>query len=684
VHVTGVRDERGGILVMAAVTLPVFLLICALLVDTGNWFVHKRQLQNRADAGALAAGVEYLSQLGRCQTDPPAAATDISDVAKRYAGDPDAAVPGPKYNEQIANQSRVDVAINDGASGPCTPQRDGSVWTDVRVRESDIGTLFAGFGLNLPSITADARVGVKQITGIQHGVLPFVQETGDYVGCVWAEFVDVSTGGPVSIIRSGGSHVATLTPEAGAARRWTADVRGLNVPTRRTAIGVNYWMGSKTGGSCNFSTSHKRQLTGDNGGSPTPIDWINVFGDDTPGSDAAPLLHHFMLRPGSCGGDTAGFVHASRSCTITFSAEVDHGPNPAPSQLTVTSSNGWCTTRCVGSVTAGPSSGSGTKTTYTGQLTYDPTAVTGSRTRSQDYTQVGQQEITASWTMTSGSLTSGTSGRRRCTGRRPCTCRRSNPCRGTFETDLPGNVVQATYVADPVNSSPLSRAELMQGGSPMPNSVAADSRQTGPFTVELGNTGVDEDHVVLIRGRSRGVGSQTRTVDCGAGGTGAAIETGCASQLLVDQTGTCGPPPPFGDASLDCLDLVGAPSLASFSAAVTERFATPCTTNRWVAGSSPANLSPSDPRFAYVALTPYGETAGNSRVPIAAFGRVYVTGGRGMSCPGDDAPPRGDDGGTAIWGHLVDVVTLSDDALAGDEACDVAVALVNCKPELVR
>ena len=40
--------------------IPVFLLLAALVVDAGNWYAHKRSLQNRADAGALAAGLEYI------------------------------------------------------------------------------------------------------------------------------------------------------------------------------------------------------------------------------------------------------------------------------------------------------------------------------------------------------------------------------------------------------------------------------------------------------------------------------------------------------------------------------------------------------------------------------------------------------------------------------------------------
>ncbi len=342
--------------------------MCALVVDAGNWFTHKRQLQNRADAGALAAGVEYLAQLANCQANPSGAGLAIADAAKRYAGDPDASVPGTKYNQEITNNNDLVVAINrtnvtdasDDSDGgnPCQPHTTGdaispnadSLWTDVKVRESNIGTLFHAFGLNLPSITARARVQVKQVTGLSKGGLPFVHETGDYVDCAWAEFVDVRTGNKVSLV--GSSNPIALTADPNVPRRWTADVNGINLPSGGSAVGVNYWLGSATSGSCDFSTDLKRELPGDKNGDPAPIDWINVFDDDTPKSGAPPLLHHFFLTPGSCGPDRVGFLYSSSSCTMGFSAQVDDGPNATPSKITVTPSNGTCTTNCVSSADA--------------------------------------------------------------------------------------------------------------------------------------------------------------------------------------------------------------------------------------------------------------------------------------------------------------------------------------------
>ena len=74
--------------------IPVFLLLTALVVDVGNWYTHKRQLQNRADAAAFAAGVEYARNWKACiQTGDAAlrASTGgkIADAARQYAGDPE-------------------------------------------------------------------------------------------------------------------------------------------------------------------------------------------------------------------------------------------------------------------------------------------------------------------------------------------------------------------------------------------------------------------------------------------------------------------------------------------------------------------------------------------------------------------------------------------------------------------
>src|SRR5262245_39767866 len=86
------KEERGGIFVLSAVMIPVFLLLTALVVDAGDWYAHKRQLQNRADAAAFAAGVEYAKNWKACVqngdlTLKASTALKIADAARTYSAD---------------------------------------------------------------------------------------------------------------------------------------------------------------------------------------------------------------------------------------------------------------------------------------------------------------------------------------------------------------------------------------------------------------------------------------------------------------------------------------------------------------------------------------------------------------------------------------------------------------------
>jgi putative Flp pilus-assembly TadE/G-like protein len=171
-------DERGVVMALSAIMIPVLLLLTALVIDTGDWYAHKRQLQNRADAGAFAAGVAYAQNWKACvQNGDPIlkanTAVKIADFARQYAGDPEAidyaggVLPTELHNTEIANQAKLDVVINsndpdytngtdytDGQgaptiANPCAVHTIGDYysapghWTDVRVKERDLPYLSA-------------------------------------------------------------------------------------------------------------------------------------------------------------------------------------------------------------------------------------------------------------------------------------------------------------------------------------------------------------------------------------------------------------------------------------------------------------------------------------------------------------------------------------------------------------
>ena len=191
-------DEGGAILVLSAVMMPLFLLILALVVDVGDWYTHKRQLQNRADAAAFAAGVEYARNWKACVQTGDAAlkfstAREIANAARQYAADPEAAdyspdpLPTQLYNAEIANQTKLDVIINSDSSNNYTDDTDltdggagnvatpcfnhtgdpegispgGGQWTDVKVKERELPSLFGSIGLPLSRNIARARIEIR-------------------------------------------------------------------------------------------------------------------------------------------------------------------------------------------------------------------------------------------------------------------------------------------------------------------------------------------------------------------------------------------------------------------------------------------------------------------------------------------------------------------------------------------
>jgi Flp pilus assembly protein TadG len=55
------NSQKGMILVLAAVLMPLIMAFSGLAIDVGSLYVHKARLQNAADAAALAGGSQYAS-----------------------------------------------------------------------------------------------------------------------------------------------------------------------------------------------------------------------------------------------------------------------------------------------------------------------------------------------------------------------------------------------------------------------------------------------------------------------------------------------------------------------------------------------------------------------------------------------------------------------------------------------
>lgn len=62
------NHQRGHILIMSALLLPMLFAICGFAVDGGNAYYHKSKLQNSVDAAAIAGGYRYGERESRDDT----------------------------------------------------------------------------------------------------------------------------------------------------------------------------------------------------------------------------------------------------------------------------------------------------------------------------------------------------------------------------------------------------------------------------------------------------------------------------------------------------------------------------------------------------------------------------------------------------------------------------------------
>ena len=174
------KDERGAVLLIVAVGMFALVFIVAAVVDTANWFEHRRHLQLQADAAALAGAGSISLPLSSCSN------ATISAAAHNYGG-ADANNPTALYNAQIGGvaASKLHILINsrgyfgDADAGdynggaPCansppnefcrsaTDSTVGAPGVDIKATESDLPWFFGGL---VPRINAHARVCLMQET----------------------------------------------------------------------------------------------------------------------------------------------------------------------------------------------------------------------------------------------------------------------------------------------------------------------------------------------------------------------------------------------------------------------------------------------------------------------------------------------------------------------------------------
>jgi Flp pilus assembly protein TadG len=164
---TVLRSEKGAVLVVVAVLMVIFMGFAALVVDLGNLFVTRNQLQNVSDGSALAGtrvlgniyqGLPYSEQVGfECDED---CVTKIQTAALDVAGNNWAA-------GAIMNVRVEDVLIGqwDGAAFTETLTNPDAVHVVARrdtLANGPVATFFArAIGVDESAVTASATAALS-------------------------------------------------------------------------------------------------------------------------------------------------------------------------------------------------------------------------------------------------------------------------------------------------------------------------------------------------------------------------------------------------------------------------------------------------------------------------------------------------------------------------------------------
>jgi hypothetical protein len=658
-----IRDDHGSVLIFVAVMVPVLIAAFAIVVDVGNWFVHKRSLQNEVDAAALAGG----SAWGDCFNGAGTAALEA--VAAKYAGG--------TYNLQVGGSVKgtLGVAYNsttyppnppagvgpdDTTPDPCVPT-NGRFIFDVKATEKAVPLLLNGLVPTAgPDIHATARVELRQVLAL-HGLLPLgVPDVRPQF--VFVQFVDEdNAGSPITSwvqLAKGGT--------VGINQYWTLPVGTPSVPVTISSnnIGVRVRL---VGGSDPAAACGQTLVDCYDAGSVNGI--VHIRGWSS--AAAAPAVRNAWLLPGTCAPDS---YFATGTCSGGLQAEVDlgttHPLNPATGASAVINAS---------------VDGNGTI-----PLTPPPTPTAGFNTwnlnQGLPFTSTGPHTVSLAWKwqQTSGTWTS--------PGGTVFTCNsQTNGANANKCVDSGAlGPVQRAFVSDPVRSGPVQALQIgLAGGS----TAGANSFQRGStqnLTVTLGTPGNFEVQAAtanapLVTLRLDGGGSLKQTIDCDPNipNLRGEIAQGCAPGYTADDTGAACP-------SYNALwstaqpwycvkSQTGGPVPNQIDQGFNQRIqggANGCVDdNAW------PNYPLNDTRIVPLFLTPFGSFQGNGNdvYPVTGFGAFYVTGYNGDPCP--NATPNVPKGG--IVGHFINYIVHDPGSTPSPKFCDIN-SLVPCIPVLVK
>jgi hypothetical protein len=637
------RGERGGVLVMVAVWLPVLLIFVVFVVEVGNWFQHKRHLQLQADAGALAGGGVFRIP---CSDGP------IETTTRNYAGDPLSGI----YNFQVSptEPANVHVLINserfwneggsDNSDGgpPCTAKM-----VDVKITEANLPWFF---GLDVvPAINAHARVEIREKVG-GAGALPVGVPDSNPTSAA-AIFVNENTGSVIAVQSLAPSGTATLNGEP--LTQWSGAATPVNIASASTGIVIA--LSGRTGWTPSGTLSEicnqvlVECYKGADVGPWTGLDYIHGYSTAGTGTPTAPILRDVTLYKVGCTDDSAPyFLATSANCSVGVKAQIDFGvggdPSAAPTNAQV-KVGGWS---C-------PTSGANPKGCTMVYNTTGPNAGYWTTSGSDGYPVMpaadgNAHSIDLNWKTASSSAS-------------------------TFSS------VQRSFSASTATTGPVRYVSVSEIG-PGANSLAFGSHDLSVTigvrgSLQANATSVNDPPVYL-----KVVGSQNQSLDCDPAVSTLRDELGygCAPQYEKNTGQPCPGPndalwsdpstQPWNCSRIDTGNKAGQVNQGLLIR--TQDGANSCVhPNNW---SLFPDIPAGDPRVIQVFLVPFGAFSGtgNATVPVTGFATFYITGWsqgnggqQGDPCPNADPVP----GGGYIVGHFIKYIETINTG-GGGALCD--------------
>jgi hypothetical protein len=366
-------------MVIVALWLPLMALFTSFAIDSAHWWDYSRNLQNRADAAALAAG----DQLAVCLGSPSAASLRaIGETAQQYSGPltttPDGLANLPFTNAQMTTDgfpaSRYNVpdltagtgpnfhlllnssdywptVAQNGASGygdmgsycaaidPGADPSDPNACTstspcamvDTRLTQASVPMFFNLLGFH-PNITAHARVQLQIVSGSGIASPIGVGDNGQ-AGCVVTRVVDETNqnAGP----GANGVLAQWSLNQVGTSTTWTGSMPGtLNIPSQSGTpdlLSMQVVIPADCSNPFSGGDVYDAPATGPNSG--PGIVFINTYKPLSP-PVATQTRGSVWQTGGSCtsGGasnDPYFYSFKSGTCPVTVHAQVDFPSPPA-------------------------------------------------------------------------------------------------------------------------------------------------------------------------------------------------------------------------------------------------------------------------------------------------------------------------------------------------------------------